>query len=716
LSEGLGRFILTLTDSESNPLVLLLEDLHWADGATWKFLAYIAWHCVQSPLLIIGTLQREYLSPATQHILRSLQRRNQVSFIELGRFSPEETRRLAGFLMDTPNPHRTLLSRIYRETEGNPFFVIEMVNAWFNRTGRSRRKDRDYKKDTSYPLPASIKSVIEARLDHLDETSRNLLATAAAIGRTFNFRVLKATSDLPEEEIVDALETWLARGLVVEEADGYDFSHDKIRAVAYQEVSRARQRIIHRRIAQALETEIQDPELCHPAQLAHYYSHSDAPQRALPYLLKAGDMALAVRSYQEARDFGMKAMRLLRHSSGAEGSRHQERLDLNLQLAAAYAFTGEIDRALPILQEAERLASAIGDEDRLGRIFHRSAQLLWLRNQCRLADEYARRLLRNAEERDNTALLYAALRMLGRVGIALSAYDDAIAYLLRYVKLDDSINPPPDLPVIYGYLAVAYARVGAWQRAFDAGKRGVELAETAGSSSAVAMANMNLAFIHAERHHWARCLDVVQRINPFCEETGFTSYCFMARCLAGRAMAHLGNAEEGVKVLQRALARAKEKNYRVFTHISCLFLAEALLQNGQVPQALRQLEQTLPRIEEADDRWARAIWHRLRAQAQALLPVPNWSAIEANLIEAATRLRQIRARPDLARTYLILRRLYDRAGQSAWAIDCHFRATTIFDELGMLDELQTAQGDAAGDRQGAVVIPNMALRGLVRQE
>jgi len=74
-------------------------------------------------------------------------------------------------------------------------------------------------------------------------------------------------------------------------------------------------------------------------------------------------------------------------------------------------------------------------------------------------------------------------------------------------------------------------------------------------------------------------------------------------------------------------------------------------------------------------------------------------------------LRQIRARPDLARTYMSLRRLYDRAGQIAWAVDCHFRATTIFDELSMEDELRFAQGQAAGERQGAVVIPNLPLRG-----
>jgi DNA-binding SARP family transcriptional activator len=719
LSEGLGRFVLALVKNGARPLTLLLEDLHWADSATWQALVYLGSRCAEVSLLIIGTCQSELLSPEAQRILRSLQRRtSQISFIDLARFSPEETRQLASFLMDDLNLDRKLLSRLYQETEGNPFFIIETINAWFNPSApdswsaasRSWSGTKESVENTAR-LPAGVKSVIEARLDLLDETSRGVLAIAAAIGRTFNFRVLAAASDLPENEILDTLETWLARGLVIETSAGYDFSHDKIRAVVYEEMSRARRRIAHRQIAQALEEQIHDPDLSHPARLAHHYNLSDEPHKALPYLLKAGDMALAMRSYQEAREFGGQAIRLLRQMPSRDKQHREDWLDLNLQLATAYSFTGEIDRALPILQEAERLARAINDESRLARIFHRSAQLLWLRGQSRLADECARRLLRSAEELNDLALLHAALRMLGRVDIALSAYDDAIAYLLRYTKLDDSLHPPPDLPVIYGYLAVAYARVGSWQRAFDAGRRGVELAEAAHSSSALSVANMNLAFIYAERQHWSQCLEIARRLDPFCEEIGFSPYCFMARSLAGRAMTHLGDPREGIELLRQALTWAEKTDHRVFTYVAHLFFAEALLQNKQPDQAINHLQSIASLIEVADDRWAGAIMLRLRAEAQTHLPQPDWLAAESDLIEAADLLRQIRARPDLARTYLALRRLYDRAGQLPWSVDCHFRAITIFDELKMIDELREAQGYAADERQGAVVIPNLALRG-----
>jgi ATPase subunit of ABC transporter with duplicated ATPase domains len=89
----------------------------------------------------------------------------------------------------------------------------------------------------------------------------------------------------------------------------------------------------------------------------------------------------------------------------------------------------------------------------------------------------------------------------------------------------------------------------------------------------------------------------------------------------------------------------------------------------------------------------------------------DWGQVENYLIESLNLLRQVRARPDLARTYLALRRLYDRVGQMAWAVDCHFRATSIFEDLGMNEELAQALGQQAGGEQRRAAMAGVALRG-----
>jgi len=155
----------------------------------------------------------------------------------------------------------------------------------------------------------------------------------------------------------------------------------------------------------------------------------------------------------------------------------------------------------------------------------------------------------------------------------------------------------------------------------------------------------------------------------------------------------------------------ERSDYRVFHYLPRIFLAHSLMLNHQIVEAREEAAKALEEARLRGNRWAAGLALRLLADIFTQAPNPNWLQIERYLIESMHTLRQIRARPELARTYLALRKLYDRAGQIAWAVDCHFRATTIFDELGMIEELYQAQGQAGGERRGAVVIPDLKLQG-----
>jgi DNA-binding SARP family transcriptional activator len=712
------------------PLLIVLDDLHWADTPSWNVVMRLAQMTHNQPLLILGTCRMEDLPADRSRLLRALERNHLLERIPLLRLSAEDSAALARHILPKIEPDSHFLHRLYQETEGNPFFIIEVLRA-LQDTGRPATWSLDRGTRPALPVPISIQRVIEGRLDLLTPESQERLASAAAIGQAFGFPLLQAVTQASEEDLVAAFEAWVQRGLVREEAAGYVFSHDMIRQVAYNTLSRARRQVIHRRIAEILATVV-PPVL--PARLAYHYARSDQPLKALPYLVQAGEQALQARSYQEARQMGQQAISLLGHLPGPP--QRSERVDLNLQLAQAYAFTGDLERAQEILAETEHLAIVLGDENRLGSLFHRAAQIYWLRGSPELAGDYARRLLRTAEETGSDGLLRAALRMLGRVGIALSTFDDAIAYLLRYAHLENSPSPPADLPIILGYLGVAYSRVGSWERALESARRGVELAEFAAqragnlgsaeeaSIQALSFARMQLAFVYADAHNWQQCLETLPQTpdlpgangeenlhNGESSKTWLTPLGFMLLGLRGLAVAHLGQPKTGIQLIRPALEWATNSDYRVFRYLPRFFLAQALLLAHQPYEAQMESQQALEQARQASNRWAVGIGLRLLADAMARQPNPDWSAVESSLIEAMHTLRQVRARPDLARTYLALRRLYDRAGQIAWAVDCHFRATSIFEELGMVEELRQAQGQAAHERRGAVVIPGLALKG-----
>lgn len=706
--EGVGHFLLTL--AHHRPVVLFLDNLHWADPPTWNFIGYLSQYVPQAALLVVIAIRPEDLPAERWPLIRNLQGRGSLQEVKLERLSEAETQQLITELLADDPVDQRFVRRIYQETEGNPFFIIETIRAVRDAGGEwTRSLPTDEQGQRPFmAIPLEVQAVIQSRLDRLSEESRLALGVAAAIGREFSFELLREVSQMDTQFLLDALDEWLARNIVRETSEGYDFTHEKLGQVAYQQLTRARRQWFHLRIAEYLERSGPDVD---PAKLAHHYYLSGEPGRALPYLIQAGERALSVRSYADARELGLRAIGLLGRHPATPQAQKADRLELSLQMAQAYAYTGGLTRSLEMLQEAERLAESLGDVRHLARIFQRSARIFWLRGYVHMAADYARRTLRHAEELDDSALRFAALRMLGRVSILQAQYDNAIAYLLRYLDLAEHEFAPPDVPVIYGYLGVAYARVGSWQRAIDAAQKGLELGNADQPGATHVVARMQLAFVYAELREWQEALAVAHSVRDVWKMDGMAPHLFMLRAVIGRSLVHTGRVQEGLAEIEEALAWAAEVDYRVLVHLPHLFLASCLYEAGEYLKGLQTATHVAETSADLGDRWAEAVALRVQAEIGMRLPRPNWLEVENRLIRARDALRQIRARPDLARTYLALRRLYDRAGQSAWAVDCHFRATTIFDELGMSDELRGAQGQPAPSATRAVVIPDLGLRG-----
>ena len=702
--ESLSHFLLTL--GRHRPVILFLDNLQWADTATWHFLGYLSQRLMNNRILIIGTLRQEEIAPEQRLLIQKLQRQPIVDVRTLNRFSREESAILISQIMSDGNrlvdsKDSKFFERIFDETEGNPFFIIETVRSFVESDGDwdQALPSTEFGGPSKVPIPLEIQHLIESRLEKLDLESRNALGIAAAIGRAFPFPLLQVVSQIDAELLLDYLDEWLRRGLVQETEDGYDFTHEKISQVAYNSLSRARKQWIHLQVAQHLMSLDVGQN---PAQIAHHFLLSSEPSHALPWLTQAGRRALLVRSYAEAREFGLKALGLLGRFPKITQLSKGERISLNLNLVQAYAFTGDVGRARQLLEESERLAETSDNRERLAEIFYRSSQLFWLRGKVKSADNYARRTLRYAEETGDEELRFSALRMLGRTAISLSQFDDGIFHLLRYIDLAPKNRP--ELPAIYGYLGVAYARVGSWQRAIDAAQTGLDLSNESSPGELDLVARMQLAFVYADLHEWSQALETINPVKSRWQELGQTPHAMMLKVIKGRAIVHAHGDRQGVQDIKAVIRFAKETDYWVLRHVMILFLGEALTQTGALEEAGEHVSRAIEMAIQAGDLWAQGMGLRLKAEIEMQRSKPAWLAVERWLIESRDILRGVRARPDLARTYLTMRRVYDRAGQSAWAVDCHYRATTIFEELGMVDELRVALGKPAGERTGAVVI------------
>jgi len=248
--EGLAQLLMSF--ARQSPLVLFLDDLHWADATTWQFLAFIARRARRVPLLMIGSFSPSEANAEQQIRLRALEQSGRAQLLPLPPLGQADVARLAGHLLNCPvEAVEALAVRLHQESRGNPFFVAATLMALRESDVRPpywpAHLDR-------LAIPGPLRALIENRLDRLGPGSRQALSLAAAIGRPFTFELLAVVADTDEKDLLDALEEWVKRGLVVEQtATEYDFAHAWVRDVAYRQLSRPRRQRAHYRITQALE-------------------------------------------------------------------------------------------------------------------------------------------------------------------------------------------------------------------------------------------------------------------------------------------------------------------------------------------------------------------------------------------------------------------------------------------------------------------------------
>lgn len=296
--EGL-RQVFTAALASAAPGVLFLDDLQWADHASQELLAYLIRRLGDTPLLVLITMRSD-TSPERDHsreLLQETGRSGLLTRLELTRLGAEDVRRLVESLSQTEALPADLVDHLYLESEGLPFFAVEYLDAL-----RKRSNDNQ-----PWAMPASVRDLLMSRLGSVDETGRQLLSTAAVIGRSFDFRIMREVSGRSELETVTGLEELLAAGLVAEHLgadpgeESYDFTHEKLRDLAYEETSLARRRLLHRRVAEVL---------CGPGGrretgskagvIAYHFRMAGNSQAAANYYREAGDYARGLYANTEA--------------------------------------------------------------------------------------------------------------------------------------------------------------------------------------------------------------------------------------------------------------------------------------------------------------------------------------------------------------------------------------------------------------------------------
>ena len=300
------------------PAVLVLDDANWSDDETVEWIHYLLRAEPAIPVLVLLAVRTEDLITNRRLWTLILDTRERIGLreIELAGLSEDETLELASLVADRPlEPAER--SALFEETEGHPLLVVELARSGIVRDpvegeAPSALPEAVRSPAVAHRVPARMRAVIVARLAQLTPNARRLAELAAAWGRDFAFDALAAASDLDESEAVAALDELWQRRLVHERGTNrYDLSHDRIREVAYAEIAPARRRLLHRRIAQAIEL-VHGLDLDVVAgQLAAHLEAAGQNRRAADLYERAADVAFRVSAFAEAARHLSRALALL---------------------------------------------------------------------------------------------------------------------------------------------------------------------------------------------------------------------------------------------------------------------------------------------------------------------------------------------------------------------------------------------------------------------
>ena len=607
--------------AQRNPLILFLDDWHWADTASLDLLHYAArrWAAVGSPVLLLFTLRPEELRsidparprPALSDWLMAWQQDIALTRLTLESLTLADIQRLVETLVTLPASTRTDFSqRLFAETAGHPFYLIETLKMLFEGSGppvaayETERLDLrlDYEAavnrylDPSDPgvTPPSVQEMIGARLARLSPPAQTACLAAAVLGDHFDFERLRRVADLDESESLAALEELLRRGLVREQrqiiARPYVLAHDRFREVVYQQASQPRRQILHRRAFEVLAA-----GTAPPAELARHAWAAGLSAQALACHVAAGEEAMQLYAPQAAIDHFTSALEVARQAGLTP------ELSLYRSRGRAYETVGDFEAAQADFQRVLTEARAQGDRPNEWQALQ-DLGFLWASSDYEQAGHYFRQALTLARDLSEPGTLACSLNRVGnwhanveQPAEALSFHQEALAIFEASPAERAGQAETLDL------LGMAHYMIGDMPQSLVCYSRAIdlfrELDHRRGLVSSLSMSSMVMrATFTVEvppETDPAQCLPLAESAVQLAREIGWRAGESHALLALGQNLLHQGHYGAALAAIRDGLSVAVEIEHPLWTTYAHWALGLLHLDLLALPEAEQYLEQAL---------------------------------------------------------------------------------------------------------------------------
>ena len=626
------------------PLLLLIDDLQWCDQDSFEWLHWMFRSASSEHIMILGTVRPE--ETGREHplagLLRELRGAGQVDEIALSALSAEETAELAAQVAKRPLDAEQN-AQLYERTRGNPLFVVETVQAQMG----------NQPSDLALPhAPQKVHAVITARLAQLSAPAYELAGWASVVGRSFSFDLLAKATDWDEESVARALEElWQRRIIEGQGVEAYDFTHDRLREVAYSELSPVRRRFLHRRIARALQ-EIHGAEReIASAQLAPHYEAAGMVQEAIQSYQTAAGIAQQRCADVEATALMRRALALC--SSLPESPRRDAHELESLVRLGASLFTIQGYGTPEVVKTYER---ALQLARRLGDSRHLSSALagVWIfgvvRGSIEASRDVALECLDLAQKRAEENLLITGHFLLGSSLFHLGQFESSRRHLEQALTGDGAPSERallhlfggPDVGVFCRcYFSHVLWHMGFPDLAARTSDQAIALATEKSHPFSLAIALNYAAMLQVFSQQSRLALARAEEAAAVCRKYDFRYYLAMAEAVAGWARGMEETPAEGLAQLKNAVEALRATGAELRLPLYNGMLAQICGRMGQTGEALANIATGFAFQNKNAETWVAAELHRI--QGDLLRDAGNVKEARNSYLRALEAARKIKA-------------------------------------------------------------------------
>ena len=541
-SEAQQRLVQTITNVLSRvtePVLLLLEDLHWSAECLNVF-RHVLPQLSTLPILIVGSYRHDERPALPQELPDAKQ-------IRLSRLSAHDIANLSKGILGQAGLSPEVLEFLERETEGNTFFIVETIRALAEEAGRLAAVGEIPLPDSVFP--DGIQHIMQRYLARVPVSARALLDQAAVAGRILDLKLLRSLA--PELDLTNWL-TLCANLSVLDAFDGaWQFSHDKLRNAILNALPGDRQCTYHRQVAEAIETTYPGDPLYAVALAEHWRGANDVA-RERHYALQAARQAFTIGNYQTARRFFERMLAIMPDNNDPL------RVEMMLDLGKAYDGVSDYPAAMQQHQQALQAARETDRPDLVARALREIGWDHWRQGQAQAAHDYTQQSLREAQSIAHDQLIARAYLNLGTFGLSQGDHEAVQDYLSRSLTYYRKVDDHSGVSVVQNALGILALNKGEYEAAQQYFLQSIDFDRMTGNQERIAkgLNNLGIAAMRLEDYETAR--QYFEECLPLQRTTGIRQGVVRVLGNLGVLADYLHNYEQAAQYYRESLVIARE--------------------------------------------------------------------------------------------------------------------------------------------------------------